>query len=270
LREDGRVAAPLIAVARIGITPVKALALLEPGEVLLERHGVAENRRFYLVGEDGRLVNGRQAGALTRVRADCDRDGTRLALRLPDGTLIEDHVVLEEPLVTDFWGRAVAGHVCAGPWAAALSAQAGIPVRLVRAERAGDACDVHHVTLVSTASLRELAARSGNPALADPRRFRMLLVLEGCRPHEEDGWEGRRLRVGEAVIRVGGPVPRCVVTTLDPASGVRDADTLREIKAYRGLGARGNVEFGVYAEVEQPGRVHLGDPVDPADPPLQG
>jgi uncharacterized protein YcbX len=253
----------MITVARIGVTPVKSLALLEPDAVLLEPFGVAENRRFYLVGPDASLVNARHAGSLTQVRADCDRDGTRLALHFPDGTVVEDHVVLEEQLVTNFWGRDVSGHVCAGPWAQALSDHAGLDVRVVRVDRAGDACDVHRVTLVSTASLRELATRSGNAALGDPRRFRMLFVIDGCAAHDEDGWDGEILRIGEATVRVGGPTPRCVMTTLDPETGVRDADTLREIKAYRGRGPDGKVDFGVYAEVEQPGRVRLGDPVVP-------
>ena len=251
----------MITVARLGVTPVKALALLEPDAVLLEHHGVAENRRFYLVDEQGRLLNGRQLGALSGIRADADRDGTRLALVFLDGQRLEGHVGLAEPLETDFWGRNVTGRVCEGPWAAVLSDWAGRAVRLVRAERPGEASDVHRLTLVSTASLEQLARLGGDPGLGDRRRFRMLLTLDGCHPHEEDEWDGRRLRVGEAIIRVGGPVPRCVVTTLNPDSGVRDLDTMRAIKAVRGLSPRRTIDFGVYGEVEEPGRVRVGDTV---------
>lgn len=251
----------MIAVAHLGVTPVKALALLEPGAVLLEPRGVAENRRFYLIDAQGRLVNGRQAGVLTQVSAACDRDGTRLALAFPDAARIEGEVLLGETVRTDFWGRSVAGRVCEGRWAAALSARAGLTLRLVRAERAGDACDFHPLTLVSTASLQELARRGGSPGLGDRRRFRMLLTVEGCAAHEEDAWQGQRLRVGHATIRVGGPVPRCVVTTLHPATGARDLDTLRAIRGYRGVSDRRTIDFGVYGEVETPGRVSIGDAV---------
>jgi uncharacterized protein YcbX len=253
----------VITVAGLGVTPVKALALAHPPELLLEHHGVAENRRFFLVDGAGQLVNGRQAGSLAQVAATCDRDGTWLVLEFPDGARVDGAVTLGATIETDFWGRPVAGRVCAGPWAAALSRRAGLALRLVRAERAGDASDVHRLSLVSTASLQELARRSGNPALGDGRRFRMLLTIEGCDPHEEDGWTGRRVHVGDAVIRVGGPVPRCVITTLDPDTGVRDADTLRAIRDYRGLSAARSIDFGVYAEVQQPGRVRVGDPVRP-------
>ena len=91
----------------------------------------------------------------------------------------------------------------------------------------------------------------------------MLLDLDGCAEHEEDTWDGRRLRVGEAVLRVGGPVPRCAATTRHPESGVRDLDTLRLIKGYRGVRDGEAIDFGVYALVEEPGRVRVGDPVEP-------
>ena len=59
------------------------------------------------------------------------------------------------------------------------------------------------------------------------------------------------------------PVPRCAVTTQDPDTGVRTLDTLGGIKAYRGLSEAGKLDFGVYFDVEAPGRVRLGDSVEP-------
>ena len=93
----------------------------------------------------------------------------------------------------------------------------------------------------------------------------MLLTIDGCEPHEEDTWSGGRVRAGEAVLRVGGPVPRCAVTTQDPSTGVRTLDTLGAIKSYRGVRAQDgkSIDFGVYAAIEQPGRVRVGDAVEP-------
>jgi hypothetical protein len=67
------------------------------------------------------------------------------------------------------------------------------------------------------------------------------------------------VRIGESVLRVADQVPRCVVTTLDPATGIRDFPTLHVIKAYRGVTRKGNVHFGVYADVLEPGTVRVGD-----------
>jgi len=71
------------------------------------------------------------------------------------------------------------------------------------------------------------------------------------------------VRAGEALLRVAGPVPRCAVTTQDPATGVRDHDTLRAIRSVRGDSDDGNLYFGMYAEVEVPGAVGVGDAVTP-------
>jgi uncharacterized protein YcbX len=87
----------------------------------------------------------------------------------------------------------------------------------------------------------------------------MLFTLAGCDAHEEDSWNGRLVRVGEAVLRLGGPVDRCAVTTRDPDTGERDLDTLRLIKGYRGQRDGKLIDFGVYATVERPGRVRVGD-----------
>jgi uncharacterized protein YcbX len=117
------------------------------------------------------------------------------------------------------------------------------------------------VTLVSDGSLGRLAAEAGAADL-DSRRFRMLFELEGCEAHEEDGWEGRPLGLGEAVVRVGGPVERCAFTTRDPNTGEPDLDTLRLIKGYRGQReGDGAILFGVYGRVARPGRVRVGDAV---------
>jgi len=113
---------------------------------------------------------------------------------------------------------------------------------------------------VSDGSLAALALRTR--AHVDPRRFRMLLDLDACEPHEEDRWIGSRVRVGGAVLRVAGNVGRCVVTTQNPDTGEVDLDTLRAIRAYRDIEEE-RIPFGVYADVEESGVVRVGDSVEP-------
>jgi uncharacterized protein YcbX len=52
-------------------------------------------------------------------------------------------------------------------------------------------------------------------------------------------------------------------TTRDPDTGERDLDALRLIKGYRGLREGKHIDFGVYARVEQPGLVAIGDTAEP-------
>jgi hypothetical protein len=249
-------------VVRLSTTPVKSLLLHHPEEIELEPFGVAADRRFYLIREDGRLLAGLHHGPLALVRADWEPAPDRLVLTFPDGEVVEGEVELAEPVLTDFWGHRVPGRVVEGPWAEALSGFAGRAVRLVKADAAAGGVDVEPLTLVSSASIEELARRAGRDAL-DGRRFRMLIEVDGCEPHEEDTWIGRQVRLGDAFIEIPGPVPRCATTTRDPATGKRDFDTLREIAAYRGKRDGKKIDFGVYGRVVTPGRVRVGDTVNP-------
>ena len=249
-------------VVRLSTTPVKSLLLHHPQEIELEPFGVAGDRRFYLIREDGRLLAGLHHGPLALVRADWEPGRDRLKLTFPDGEVVEGDVRLADPVLTDFWGHRVPGRVVEGPWAEALSGFAGRPARLVKADAPAGGVDVEPITLVSSASIAELGRRAGHEPL-DGRRFRMLIEVDGCGPHEEDTWIGRRVRLGEALVEIPGPVPRCATTTRDPATGRRDFDALREIAAYRGKRNGKKVDFGVYGRVVTPGRVRVGDTVDP-------
>jgi len=244
-------------VARINVTPVKGLGLQHPNEVELTERGVEANRRFYLIS-GWLLYNGKDHGPIVRI-APAVENG-RLSLRFPDGSEVAGDVELGEAVTTNFWGRRVSGRIVAGPFAEAISDYAGERVQLVRTDEPGTGTDVWVGTLVSRGSCERLGEELG--AHVDPRRFRMLFEVDGARPHEEDTWE--RVRIGEAVVRMRGPVPRCAVTTQDPATGIPTLDTLRGIKDYRGLREGGkDIDFGVYFDVVEPGRVRVGDPVEP-------
>ena len=249
-------------VARLNVTPVKSTRLHHPVRIRLGLHGAEGDRAFFLVDGEGRRFSGPRAARVMAVRAEHDPDEGTLRFAFPDGTEVEGPAeATGPPLVADFWGREVRARIVPGPWEEALSAFAGRPLRVARPDRAGDAVDVRPVTLVSLASVEDLARRGGADGRLDPGRFRMLIELEGCAPYEEDTWAGRLLAVGGAVIRADGPVPRCAVTTKDPQTGETDFPTLEAIERVRGRSAAGKLPFGIYADVVEPGEVTVGDPV---------
>ena len=80
--------------------------------------------------------------------------------------------------------------------------------------------------------------------------------------HEEDGWIGRDVTVGDTLLRVTGNVGRCALTTRRPDTGVVDFKTLHYLKAYRDeVPTTEPLPFGVHARVVEPGRVRVGDAV---------
>jgi MOSC domain-containing protein len=249
-------------VARISVSPVKGFRLHHPAEVHLDTDGVPGNRRFFIVDADGQRLRGSQTPWFSLLAADYDEDSEQLTIRFPDGGVERGGAEGNgERIVSTSGTLQLEGTVVEGPWEAPLSEVAGKPVRLVRADRLDDVA-VAPATLVSDGSLARLADVAGVKDL-DARRFRMLFELAGCRAHEEDEWEGELLAIGDALVRVGTGVDRCAVTTRDPETAERDLDTLRLLADYRGRRERdGAVIFGVYATVERPGRVRVGDAVD--------
>ncbi len=252
--------------AAIAYSPVKGLALASVDEVELESSGIRDNRRFHVVGPDGRLVNGKAVGPLVQVAATSDHDATFLSLRFPDGSVVAGPVEPGDAIESRFGSRAVPGRVAGGDFSEALSAFAGQPLTLVRVDEPGLGNDrglEGSVSLVSLTALDTLA-READVGAVDGRRFRMLFSLAGIGPHAEDGWIGGRVAIGGAVVRLNGLVGRCAVTTQDPSTGIRDLDTLRILKRYRpNLEGEEPIPFGVWGEVEQPGRVRVGDPALP-------
>ena len=259
----------MITVAQINIAPVKSMGLVSLDAAHLELGGIREDRRFYLVNGSGRLLTRRQLGRLAQLSAAWDDGEQRLRIAFPDGATLEGCPELGNPVWTLIWGRRVRGRPLLGDWSAALSEFCGQPASLLMSDLPGQAFDEFPVSVVSRASIARLAdemgmglgmAIDGGGGLQSDR-FRPTLLLDGCEPHQEDGWLTQAVRVGEAVVRILAPDPRCAIINQHPATGAVDADAVQAILGYRPnpLAAY----FGVYGIVEKAGLVRVGDAVTP-------
>jgi uncharacterized protein YcbX len=253
-------------VAWISQCPVKGLAVRQLDECELTEAGIVGDREFFLVDENDRLVNSKGLGALQRIVPHHDRAGGLLTLEFPDGSTVSEQVVFDGSVSADFWGQSVDVRVVAGPWSEAISDFAGRGLRLVGGS--GPAPDRRRsgaATLLGTGSLAALARTLGVEDV-DERRFRMNFGIDGLAEHEEDGWLGRRVRLGDAVVLPQGNVGRCAVTTQNPETGAPDLDTLKALAAYRrAVETTEPLPFGVHAAVAQAGSVRVGDSVELLD-----
>lgn len=252
--------------------------MLSLGETELTRTGIPGDRAFYLVDERRRMVNAKRFGALLTIRPEHDVVGNRLALHFPDGSTCEGEIETGEPAAVTFFGQQVQARPVAGPFSDAISDFVGHSLRLMARPETHPAVDrgaVAGATLLGASSVKRLEEVARNRGGAGPgqitgadidhRRFRMSIEFEGFEAHAEDDWVGRGVRVGEARIRVNGHVGRCAVTTRDPENGERDLPVLGLLKSYRDtVVSEEALPFGVFASVREPGRVRVGDPVEPA------
>ncbi len=249
-----------VTVSELAVAPVKGMRLQCTSEVELGPHGVTGDREFLVIGADGKLLQTGQTPELLQVEPAWDRARNVLTLGFPDGDVVQDTPEPGAPATTRMYdGREIPGRIIPGPLGAALSGFVGRPVHLFR--RAPDhlGADDDPVTLMSQASLQALAAEFDGKT-PDPRRFRMTITIAGSDAWAEHAWNGQEVTIGDVIVRVIAPVPRCVVTTRNPDSGATDARILDALAKLRG---KDDITFGVWCEVLRPGRVQVGDLVLP-------
>ena len=121
----------------------------------------------------------------------------------------------------------------------------------------GTFVDCYPLHVITTASLRELAALGGGEDV-DVRRFRPNLVIDMGEADGlvETGWPDRELRIGGIVAQVKTTTVRCSV----PAHAQRGMERSRAVG--RALIERTAQHFGAYAEITVSGEVAEGDPVE--------
>jgi uncharacterized protein YcbX len=249
-----------VTVSQLAIAPVKGMRLQRSDQIQLGKHGVIGDRDFLIVGDNGELLQTYRNPGLVRIEPSWEPARNLLALRFPDGSVVQDTPGPGTAAVTRMYdGREIPGRVIPGPLNDALSGYLGRAVHLFK--RAADhfGSDDCPVTLMSEASLHALAAEFGGTD-PDPRRFRMTITVTGVAPWAEHGWGEQRVTIADATLRVLEPVPRCVVTTRNPESGATDARILHALARLRG---NKDITFGVWCEIVQPGQIHVGDLVTP-------
>ena len=132
--------------------------------------------------------------------------------------------------------------------------------------------DAYPLLLLTQQSLDALAEVVPQQTI-DVRRFRPNLVLDTGEDHNatkfpERAWEGKRLRIGEAILETTLECPRCVVVTRAiPGKGQPSLDQEPEIM--RGIVKHVGGNLGIYARVVEPGAIRVGDTVTLEDATLE-
>lgn len=216
--------------------PVKSMLGEECAEVELETRGVRGDRRFAVRSDDGKLGTAKPSSGRFRPIAGLFALRARYAGEWPEITFLDGRCLRgDDPGIDD-----------------ALSAALQLPVALVREDGISH-FDDSPVHLMTSASLDWLAARLPESRV-DARRFRPNITI--ATEQSEISWVGKTLRIGDAVtLRVTAPTGRCGMTVAPQADLPFDPRILRCIAQEAGE------DFGVYAEVLQPGRIAKGDVV---------
>jgi len=257
-------------VSGLFVYPVKSCAGVAVGESLVTATGFQWDRRWMVVGDDGRFLTQREHPRLALVRVRIAED--RLVLSAP--VLADLDVPLESgpgpSTRVTVWQDECDAIDVGGSAAAWFTDYLGITARLVRlasddarplgstAAQPGDRvsfADAYPFLLLSEASLRQLNRRLNLPVEMD--RFRPNIVVDGCAAHAEDSWNA--LRIGDVDFRVAKPCSRCVVVTTNQQTGERGPEPMQTLATYRLQD--GKVMFGQNLVHSGVGRIRVDDPV---------
>jgi uncharacterized protein YcbX len=242
-------AVPTLRVSELWRFPVKSLGGERLDAARIGTGGIEGDRQWALFDLDtGFGLTARRVPDLLFAAARLRPDGG-VEVVLPDGT-----VTTEDDVLSDWLGRRVALRSAAEVTERRRyeSPEDDLDERTGWHDWEGAAGGAFHdnangrVSLVSTGSLGEW----------DRRRFRSNVVLDGA---GESELVGSRVRLGEAVLDLMEPIPRCVMVTRPQPGGIgRDTAVLKTIHRERGG------DLAVAALVRVPGAVRTGDVLEPA------
>jgi uncharacterized protein len=237
---------PELRVAELWRYPVKSLLGERVREVDAGPEGLAGDRQWALFDlATGFGLTARRVPDLLFAAARVRADGG-LEVVLPDGTVTADDAVLSAWLGRDVALRRADEHTGERVYENPDDIEDEAAGRWDPFEGAGGAFH-------DNASARLSLLSTGTLGSWDRRRFRPNVLLDGA---GEEQLDGRRVRLGGAVLAVGGPLARCVMVTRPQPGGIgRDTGVLKTV--HREHGGR----LAARAVVVRPGTVRVGDVV---------
>ena len=187
---------------------------------------------------------------LAALRTQVSADGRRLAIRTPDGQVLD--LALDDKAdlrrAGEFFRGYLRGNAEDRPAVVSSSRLRFTDVSVVSPAL------MQSVSIVNLASVRDLGTRMG--CVLDPLRFRANIYIDGGQPWEELAWIDRELRLGEVPARAVLRTRRCAATNVNPATGARDLGIPQALMKHFRHG-----DMGVYVELLGGGTLRPGDPL---------
>jgi len=238
-----------IILKQIFIYPVKSLSGIALPTANITAFGLENDRRWMIVDCEGRFISQRLHPQLSMITTAIVAD--TIVLTAPDGTYTRLPLSISDgPAVTTrVWRDAVEALVMTQAQNDWISRYLGCDCRFVYmpehsirqvdqqyASSARDQvsfADGFPFLLISQASLDDLndRLRLKHKEPVPIQRFRPNLLVQGCSPYAEDDWQA--FRIGENLFHGVKPCSRCIMTTVDPATGMKGSEPLNTLLEYR-------------------------------------
>jgi hypothetical protein len=260
----------------IATYPVKSCHRLDHAHATVQPWGLAGDRRWLVTDDEGAVLTQREERRLTQIRPHFA--GGALVLRHEGANDLTVPAAPGDLEPIKVWRTAVALSRAGDEADVWLSTVLGRKVRLYYLDdptrrpinpaysnpddRVGLA-DGYPLLLTNSASLAALndwlAEEGPDEGPLPMTRFRPNVVVDGAQAWAEDGWLGRRIRIGAVTFRAPKPCDRCVITTTDQETGVRGREPLRTLARHRNVDQ--GLLFGTNLIPDGTGEILVGDEV---------
>jgi len=260
-------------VSSLHVYPIKRCRGLDLKSVRFDRLGPLYDRRFMLVGDDGRFLTQRELPKLALIDVRLGPMALQVsAPRMPPlkVAMSQRDAKRIEVQVWSHRGPAEDAGYNAAEWFSQFLEHSCRLVRMPEdATRAVDPkytpdtdepaqvgfADGFPALLISESSLEDLDSRLERKLPMN--RFRPIIVVKETEPYAEDAW--KRIRIGEIELDVVKPCSRCTTTTVDQITAQRGTEPLVTLATYRKR--ENEVFFGQNCVHRGPGSIRVGDEV---------
>lgn len=255
-------------VSELYIYPVKSLGgiSLRTGKVL--KKGFQNDRRWMLVDENDRFITQRVHPVLSRFKLQ--KEGNGFLIRYLDRTLfLNNHVdgpafnaviwddvveVVEVSKAHSEWFSNCLGWNCKLVSFPEMNTRR-IDPRYSSGNENVSLADAYPLLIIGQSSLDDLNSRMEETLPMD--RFRPNIVFKGGSPYEEDEW--KQFSIGGNNFRGVKLCSRCILTTIDQATGVKGREPLVTLSTYRKK--ENKVLFGQNVIPDDEGVISVGDKI---------
>ncbi len=256
--------------SEIWIYPIKSLGGIRLRSAKVMEKGIVHDRRWMLVDEAGTFMTQRVHPMMALFKLKIQGLTFKITFKNDSITLPFVHSIIPTEIKTKVWDDEVITFEGSAEHSHWFSEKLGLKCKLVSfPEENSRPVDIRYkinnenvsladgypLLVIGQSSLDDLNSRLESPVPMD--RFRPNLVFTGGQPYEEDTW--KYFTIGKNKFAGVKPCSRCVLTTVDQATGKKGKEPLATLAKYRQ--SENKIYFGQNVLAIDHNEIHEGDEI---------
>lgn len=253
-----------ITVSQLTVYPVKSLRGIDVPRIELTSTGPKFDRQWMVVDPTGKFRTQRQLANMCLIDTRLEDEQLVLSrLGHPDVLVPRGG---GKPLSANVWRDTVAAQDCGDDVATWLSKVLELPCRMVYMPQGAERpvpggqhtvgfADAYPILLANEASLADFNQHLSLTIGMD--RFRPNITVTGVPAYAEDHWQA--ITIGELSFNVESPCTRCIMPSIDPATGQKQPEIIDALNQVRRFGTE--TRFGQNVSYDAFGTLNVGDRV---------